>query len=99
MKKIILYGCGDFIDDYAVDEIYKNDLSFLYKLYLNEKTNEWHKIELFPSKIKHMQVNCASDASERDFLFRTMTRLCKAYGTKVKDEKTHLTISIEDHQA
>jgi poly-gamma-glutamate capsule biosynthesis protein CapA/YwtB (metallophosphatase superfamily) len=29
-SKLILYGCGDFIDDYAVDDEYRNDLSLLY---------------------------------------------------------------------
>lgn len=28
----IFYGCGDFIDDYAVSEVYRNDLGFLYRL-------------------------------------------------------------------
>ncbi len=29
-KKVILHDCGDFIDDYAVDPYYRNDLSFLF---------------------------------------------------------------------
>lgn len=28
--KAVLYGCGDFVDDYAVDDHYRNDLSALY---------------------------------------------------------------------
>jgi len=35
--KPILYGCGDFIDDYATDAEYRNDLSFLYIAHLTRK--------------------------------------------------------------
>ena len=34
-KKIIMYDCGDFIDDYAIDPYYRNDLSFIFLLHLN----------------------------------------------------------------
>jgi len=94
-----LYGCGDFIDDYAVDENYKNDLSFLFELYLDDETNEWHKIKLFPTKIKSMQVNHVTVPSERDFLFKTMTRLSKEYGTKIINEKSHLTVDVQEYSS
>ncbi len=29
-NKIIMYDCGDFIDDYAVHQVYRNDLSFVF---------------------------------------------------------------------
>ena len=34
-NKIIMYDCGDFIDDYAIDSNYRNDLSFIFLLHLN----------------------------------------------------------------
>jgi poly-gamma-glutamate capsule biosynthesis protein CapA/YwtB (metallophosphatase superfamily) len=34
-KKIIMYDCGDFIDDYAIDYNYRNDLSFIFLLHVN----------------------------------------------------------------
>lgn len=34
-KKIIMYDCGDFIDDYAIDSNYRNDLSFIFLLHVN----------------------------------------------------------------
>ena len=33
-NKIILYDCGDFIDDYAIDPEYRNDLSFIFLLHI-----------------------------------------------------------------
>jgi len=35
-KKLIMYDCGDFIDDYAVGSDYRNDLSFIFLLHLDE---------------------------------------------------------------
>lgn len=35
-KKLIMYDCGDFIDDYAVDSDYRNDLSFIFLLHLDD---------------------------------------------------------------
>ena len=35
-NRVIMYGCGDFIDDYALDRDYRNDLSALWLLELAE---------------------------------------------------------------
>ena len=34
-NKIIMYDCGDFIDDYAVDPLHRNDLSFIFLVYFD----------------------------------------------------------------
>jgi hypothetical protein len=31
-NRVILYGCGDFVDDYALDREYRNDLGSLHLL-------------------------------------------------------------------
>jgi hypothetical protein len=35
-RKLIMYDCGDFIDDYAVDSDYRNDLSFIFLLHIDD---------------------------------------------------------------
>jgi poly-gamma-glutamate synthesis protein (capsule biosynthesis protein) len=71
--KIILYDCGDFIDDYAIDSNYRNDLSFIfllhflmdqnYKVSKNNSSNNGNillqnsMIELIPTKINNFMVN------------------------------------------
>jgi poly-gamma-glutamate capsule biosynthesis protein CapA/YwtB (metallophosphatase superfamily) len=40
-RKIIMYDCGDFIDDYAIDSNYRNDLSFIFILHLNVDTKNY----------------------------------------------------------
>lgn len=43
-NKIILYDCGDFIDDYAIDSNYRNDLSFIFLLhFLMDKNSKLSK--------------------------------------------------------
>ncbi len=34
--KLIIYGCGDFVDDYAVTPGYRNDLSAIWQLTVSE---------------------------------------------------------------
>lgn len=61
-NKIILYDCGDFIDDYAIDSNYRNDLSFIFllhflidknsKLSKNNNTNNSSNILLQSSMIE-----------------------------------------------
>lgn len=35
--KLIIYGCGDFIDDYALDAEYRNDLGAVWRVHVKEK--------------------------------------------------------------
>lgn len=55
-NSLILYDCGEFIDDYAVDEFLRNDLSFLFKVKIKNKIKE---LELIPIIIKNFQINKA----------------------------------------
>ncbi|KAH7617692.1 hypothetical protein Ndes2526B_g07558 [Nannochloris sp. 'desiccata'] len=56
--KPIIYGSGGFIDDYALDEVYRNDLGFMYCLHLDDQTTSSaalipRELELIPTKITH----------------------------------------------
>ena len=45
----IFYSMGDFIDDYAVDQYYRNDLSFLAEISIRSKKIE--SLKIYPTKI------------------------------------------------
>lgn len=62
-ERLIIYSAGDFIDDYAIDPVRRNDYSFFYKVSLNN--NQIQKIQLIPVLLTYAQVNKAptSDAS------------------------------------
>lgn len=92
--KPILYGCGDFEDDYAVDREYRNDLSFVYELIYNHDTKTFSHLELTPTQIHLFQVNKAT-GDNRAWLERTMTRLCQKLGTTVEKDGEILRIPIK----
>lgn len=97
-NKIILYDCGDFIDDYAIDSNYRNDLSFIfllhflmdknYKLSNNNSNNgnivlQNSMIELIPTKISNFMVNTIPvDDNDADLIIKRMAKRCSFLGTK-----------------
>ncbi|CAF0739001.1 unnamed protein product [Adineta steineri] len=62
---LIIFGCGDFLDDYAIDKQYRNDLSALFRLNLsisssnldNKKSIHLHSLSIFPVRCSNFQVN------------------------------------------
>lgn len=57
--KPILYACGDFIDDYAVDPAERNDLSCLFEVIIDN--GRVTRLSLYPVRIKGLRVNFATD--------------------------------------
>ena len=94
-ERPILYGCGDFIDDYAVDEAYRNDLGFLYGLdvdfILDDQGKRYPKfrhMDLIPAKIEYMQVyemKDIQDQKDKMWLFSKMKNMCRTRGTSVQE--------------
>lgn len=81
-KKVILYDCGDFIDDYVVDPELRNDLSFLFEIEVRNK--KIAALQLIPVSIKDMQVNL-SDPSEASRSLARMQMLSAEFGTDVPE--------------
>jgi len=93
-NKVIIYGCGDFVDDYAVDDEYRNDLSFLYRLYLDTETHRWKRLELLPTRIKHFQVNRAI-GDDKTWLTKTIRKLSNKYLTNIQIDNSNDTLYID----
>lgn len=53
--KTVLYGLGDFVDDYVVRERYRSDLGLLAKIHVS-RTGE-QRLELLPTRIGHEGVS------------------------------------------
>jgi poly-gamma-glutamate capsule biosynthesis protein CapA/YwtB (metallophosphatase superfamily) len=77
-RRPILYCAGDFIDDYAIDPIARNDLSFLFMLEIEGR--QMTRLLLYPTIIQDFQARRAQDA-DRERIVVTMRRLCTALGT------------------
>ena len=66
-KSLIIYGCGDFVDDYAVDEEYRNNMSAVWRVHVKEDGMKLKpkKLEVFPTAIRGFQAH-RLDVGEKD---------------------------------
>jgi poly-gamma-glutamate synthesis protein (capsule biosynthesis protein) len=90
-KKVILYDCGDFVDDYAVDPYYRNDLSFIFLV--NLKGESVSSIELVPIKISDMKA-CTAPPWDADFIIKRMIGQCKELGTSATVRERRIVIPL-----
>jgi poly-gamma-glutamate synthesis protein (capsule biosynthesis protein) len=87
--KPLIYGCGDFIDDYegiSGYEHFRGDLGLMYFASVDPLTGKLDHLCMTPTQIKHFRVNRASGDDAmwlRDILNREGNRL----GTKVELNK------------
>lgn len=89
----ILYGCGDFINDYegiSGYEAFKDYLTFMYFLEFDAK--DWHlnRIELTPMEIKQFKLQYASK-DDAYWLLKKLNDISRPFLTtfKIGDPHTH----------
>jgi len=85
--KPILYDTGDFIDDYAVDPVLRNDHSCLFKLMFDQ--GRLRRIELLPVKLDVAQVALAC-GEDFEAIATRMERLCAELGTRLERQADRL---------
>ncbi len=84
--KLILYGCGDFIDDYegiAGHEDYRDDLVLMYLAALDSETGKLARLRLVPFQIKNFRLNRPS-AADAAWLRQVLEREGRQFGTRVE---------------
>jgi poly-gamma-glutamate synthesis protein (capsule biosynthesis protein) len=91
-NKPIIYGCGDFLNDYegiSGYEKYRDDLSLMYFVTLNALTGELVRFQLVPTQIKQFRVNHATHTDTK-WLADMLNREGQKLNTQVKlnDDKT-----------
>jgi poly-gamma-glutamate synthesis protein (capsule biosynthesis protein) len=93
----IIYCAGDFVDDYAVDEIERNDESFIFVV--ETSGSRMTGLRLHPTVISHMQARLAGPRDAVTIAAR-MQRLCERLGTQSRweEEKRCLKISVAGEQ-
>jgi poly-gamma-glutamate capsule biosynthesis protein CapA/YwtB (metallophosphatase superfamily) len=67
-EKLILYDTGDFVDDYYVDPMLRNDRSFLFLVECNKKGIQ--RLRLIPVLIQNFQVNKAKENEAKEIMKR-----------------------------
>lgn len=83
--KLVLYGCGDLVDDYegiTGYEEYRDDLRLLYFAALEPDTGRLASLRMAPVRARQLRLEHASDA-ERDWLRATLDRVSRGFGVRV----------------
>jgi poly-gamma-glutamate capsule biosynthesis protein CapA/YwtB (metallophosphatase superfamily) len=86
-KKLILYGCGDFIDDYEGIEGYewfRGDLGLMYFPSVDPKSGELRSMVMTPTQMKKLRVNRVTDRQDLSWFVYTLNREGKKFGTGVQ---------------
>jgi poly-gamma-glutamate capsule biosynthesis protein CapA/YwtB (metallophosphatase superfamily) len=85
----ILYGCGNYVDDYAVDEVERNDESCVFCL--DYAAGALQRLLLVPTMIDGLHARLAQRREAARIVTRLHT-LCAALGTETRPSVDGLTI-------
>jgi poly-gamma-glutamate synthesis protein (capsule biosynthesis protein) len=88
-ERLILYGCGDFLNDYegiSGYEEFRGDLSLMYFAVVNSANGKLVSLQMTPTRVKRFKINRASGAAV-SWLVDTLNREGASYGTRVKLER------------
>jgi poly-gamma-glutamate synthesis protein (capsule biosynthesis protein) len=88
----VLYDLGDFLDDYAVDPVLRNDLGLLFLVRLDERGPR--RLEAVPLELGYCHTRLAAPAAAA-WIARRFRAACAALGTEVSgpDERLEVTWS------
>jgi poly-gamma-glutamate synthesis protein (capsule biosynthesis protein) len=84
--KLIIYGCGDFLNDYegiSGYEYFRDDLGLMYFVSVDPSTGKLVYLRMVPTQIKHFKVNRAS-REDTLRLKDSLNREGKKFGTRVE---------------
>ena len=77
----ILYGAGDFVDDYAIDEIERNDQSFIYVMEMAGRIPRG--VRMYPTLIRGCHASLAEGVYALGITDK-MAELCAAFHTPTR---------------
>lgn len=93
--KLILYGCGDFLNDYegiGGYAAYRGNLSLMYFPVLDAEEGRLQELVMMPTCTRRFRVNRATQ-EESDWLFATLNREGRQLGTAV-EQRPDGTLSL-----
>lgn len=94
--KLMLYGCGDFLNDYegiSGYAEYRGDLSLMYVATVEPSTGNLVSLRMIPMQVKHFRENRAS-REDTEWLRNILCREGKRFGTRVTVEPNH-TLTLQ----
>jgi poly-gamma-glutamate capsule biosynthesis protein CapA/YwtB (metallophosphatase superfamily) len=95
--RVVLYGCGDLVDDYEGipgHEAYRDDLRLLYLVSVDRDTGALVHLRIVPMQARQMRLWHASPGDSA-WLRRVLDRVSRRFGTRVRLEPTgELTVRV-----
>jgi poly-gamma-glutamate synthesis protein (capsule biosynthesis protein) len=83
--KLVLYGCGDLLDDYegiAGYETYRDDLRLLYLATIHVETGRLSALRMVPLQARQLRLHRAS-AEDSTLLANVLGRISRSFGSGV----------------
>jgi len=83
---LILYGCGDFLEDYegiAGYEEFRDDLTLMYFPTWQPETDRLERVRMTPMRIRNLRAHYAT-AAEAEWLRSTLGRISLPFGARVE---------------
>jgi poly-gamma-glutamate capsule biosynthesis protein CapA/YwtB (metallophosphatase superfamily) len=93
-ERLILYGCGDFLNDYegiGGYEAYRSDLVLLYLVTLEAPTGRLVQLEMVPLQLRNFRLHRAAPA-DRLWLRAVLDREYRRFGSTVQARGDHLAL-------
>jgi poly-gamma-glutamate capsule biosynthesis protein CapA/YwtB (metallophosphatase superfamily) len=91
-QRPILYCAGDFVDDYAVDPVERNDRSSIFMV--EARRHGVDRILIYPTVIRDFQARRASGGEAIEIL-RRLQGLCQGLGTMARLDEQRAALEIE----
>jgi poly-gamma-glutamate synthesis protein (capsule biosynthesis protein) len=95
-KSLILYDTGDFLDDYAVDPVLRNDWSFIFLV--DVEGGRLARLRMLPVLLSYARTDLATgDAFER--ICQQMQERCMPLGTELRRTVEGLELTLANGDA
>jgi poly-gamma-glutamate capsule biosynthesis protein CapA/YwtB (metallophosphatase superfamily) len=94
--KLVLYGCGDFLNDYEGihgHERYRGDLALMYFPTVDPATGKLRALAMTPMQVRRMKLHYASQC-DAEWLHVTLNRISEPFGCHV-DMLVNRTLALQ----
>jgi hypothetical protein len=92
----VMFDLGDFVDDYMVDPVLRNDLGLLFFVTLDHAGPS--RVEAIPIKLDYCHTNVAR-GEDAAWIRRRFRQACAALGTDVREEGGRQVIELRRHES
>ncbi len=95
--KLILYGCGDLVDDYegiSGHERYRDELRLLYLPRLDQDSGQLMELRLAPFQARRLRLHRAS-GPDAEWLRAVLDEVSRSFGSRIdRDAEGFLTVGV-----